>query len=430
MLFMNESLREIMTDLPRESELIDSLLQEIAYRAPKLKKLILNTNLYRSSALFESSLVELISLQQNLTTVCVPQNALSPAILDVLSKLPSLKDINVDLRDMNWQEVVFEHLPLAPFLEIGSFQRLEGLRLTTFYEEMIPLLKQTSIPDKLKHLSIFPARLPSKEVLKELLGAISSTCVSLHSLVLDAIPLDWEFDRYQQVERNNHKITSSILFALKNIEHLETFRLRYPFPLLVSNEDIMSFLSRFPKLTKLEFNCIPMLWREPDVIEEPSLDVTIILEIAQAFPLLQDLTLYLPRISRDLLTALNNRSDIPMLTKLREFDLSSTRFSEDLKYPLADFLGKICPPKCAIQALDYWYRSIDTALQSIPDINTLSRWKDMQVEIERIVKELRTIRSQIEDRARSRVEELESQVERLKAQLSSLHLALPASPVV
>lgn len=419
MLFMNENLREFMTDLPQEPESVDDLFYEIADRMPRLQALLLNSNFYRSSAPYESSLVELLSSQKSLTTICVPQNALSLTILEALSKLPSLKNIHVDLRDMDWQGITFERLPLEPFLGIGSFPRLEGLRLTVTCEEVIPLLKKTSLPDRLKQLSVFPATLPSAETIKELLETITLTCSSLVSLVLDAIPLDWNADHYlEQVNRNNYRVTSSTLLALNNLPHLETFRIRYPFPLLVPNSSLITFLLRFPKLTKLEFNCIPMLWREPDNIIPPFLDVNIISEIARALPLLQDLTLYLPQIDPDILVGLINCPDTPVLSKLRELDLSSTRISEELKYPLGEYLGKVISPKCVIQGLEYWYHSIDKELHNLPEINTVGRWKDMYPEIDRIVKELRPVRSRVEAQSQRRIDELQDRIKELELELA------------
>ncbi|KAH8106492.1 hypothetical protein DFH11DRAFT_1830669 [Phellopilus nigrolimitatus] len=409
----HEKLENLALSIPSDTHEVSNLLKEVTIRFPGLKSLLLRPSEDETDTKdFESGILESLPKMKSLEVVKLPMNSLTSPIMETLSNLPRLKQIQWEHKD----PIFFCTIPDVarfPTLHNGSFILLTRLEISQSFSSVIKLLQ--FIPN-LTGLFLRSWDLETAEMLQRLLMSISCSCRSLVDIMVDAMPIGFNLDFLSYIREGSLHVSPST-FQYLSLPSLAAFTIVWPKPFNFSNIDLALLISRLPSLTDLEFNCYPVV-----DIGLPKLTLDFLPYIAKLCPRLRSLGLYvnchvaLNRPSEDAYSDDADASGAFQILEVLNLGLSKTPTNP---IPLAEYLSRIVPSFCSFTSdREFWCEDVGEQVVSRHGKKyTENKWVTVA---ERLQETCRTlIKANEEERIitasmEKRIQELEAHVQELE----------------
>jgi hypothetical protein len=256
---------------------LHSLAADVVGRMPSLNSLkCMRADGYRDPD-YDKALQLLLSSLHKLREVTLPKNVLDGDFLKALSSLPELEVVQFD--NLGGMRCLFAPT-IGSALEEGAFPKLCDLGLDSTLEDMRHYLTGGMLLPRLKNLSIESVYPESPDAVQEFFADVTRCYPSLEVLSMDIIvSIEEQADCQVLFPEHFHSILS-----LKQLTRLE---LRHNLPLQISEVDLAEFGVALPAIEFLVLNPEPLL------LTKPKFTLHSLLAVAQNFPNLSHLGIYL-----------------------------------------------------------------------------------------------------------------------------------------
>lgn len=273
-LFMHDKVTEFSFKI--YSENLPSLSTDIVGRMPSLRSLRWTNSYEPHNPDDDQELLQLLSSLQNLREVTPPKDALSGKFLKALSLLPELEVIQFDTLG----GMPYPIFPLDCTLQEGAFPMLYDLCLNSYLDDVRVYLTGGALLPRLRNLSVESVHPELPPAVQQFLTDVTRCYPALEMITMDMIVGIEDQDECNPLSpKHLHPILS-----LKQLTRLE---LRHNQPLRISEVDLAEFGSALPALENLVLN------PEPLQLTRPELTLHSLLIVAQHFPNLSYLGIYL-----------------------------------------------------------------------------------------------------------------------------------------
>ena len=275
-LFMHDKVTEFAFNLEIYEDL-HSLAADVVGRMPSLNSLkCMRADGYRDPD-YDKALQLLLSNLHKLREVTLPKNVLDGEFLKALSSLPELEVVQFD--NLGGMRCLFAPT-IGSALEEGAFPKLCDLGLDSTLEDMRHYLTGGMLLPRLKNLSIESVYPESPDAVQEFFSDVTRCYPSLEVLSMDIIvSIEEQADCQVLFPEHFHPILS-----LRQLTRLE---LRHNLPLQISEVDLAEFGVALPAIEFLVLNPEPLL------LTKPKFTLHSLLAVAQNFPNLSHLGIYL-----------------------------------------------------------------------------------------------------------------------------------------
>jgi len=270
-IFMHDKVTEFLFDYDSINS-IPSLASNVLGRMPSLTSLEW-TNRWWQDRKDIPSLLRLLSGLQKLQRITLPKYFLGDRLLKTLSLLPELKVVRFD--------TMSESGPFNPVikgtLEEGAFPMLYDLCLCGALDDMRRYLTGGTLLPRLKNLSVGSFRRESPSTVQRFLADVTECYPALEVISFSVIGRQ---GCCKPLRREN-------LCPLVSLKQLTRLELRHDLPIQISEDDLAEFSAAFPTIETLVLN------PEPRLPKKPRFTLSSLLFVAQKFPNLSHLGIYL-----------------------------------------------------------------------------------------------------------------------------------------
>jgi hypothetical protein len=274
--FMHDKITEFAFFLDFNDPLL--LNTDIVGRMPSLISLKCTGSSYGlRDPTHDQQLLQLLSDLQKLQEITLPKNFLDGQFLKTLSLLPELRIIQFDtmggLRD-----------PIAPIIGItpeeGSFPMLYDLCLDSTLEDIRLYLTGGALLPRLKNLSVESVHPESPLAVQQFFVDAIRCYPTLEIISMDVIVGIAEQEACEPLLPEH-------LRPILSLQHLVRLELRHNLPLQISEIDLVEFGAALPSIESLVLNPEPLL------LTRPTFTLRSLLSVAENFPNLSHLGIYL-----------------------------------------------------------------------------------------------------------------------------------------
>jgi hypothetical protein len=258
------------------SENLPSLCTDIIGRMPSLRSLRWTNSYEPHNPDDDQELLQLLSSLQKLREVTPPKDVLSSKFLKALSLLPELEVIQFETLG----GMPYPIFPLDCTLQEGAFPMLYDLCLNSNLDDIRVYLTGGALLPRLRNLSVESVHSELTLTVQEFFTDVTRCYPALEMVSVDMIVgIEDQDDCNPLSPEHLHPILS-----LKQLTRLE---LRHNQPLRISEVDLAEFGAALPALENLVLN------PEPLQLTRPELTLHSLLVVAQHFPNLFHLGIYL-----------------------------------------------------------------------------------------------------------------------------------------
>ncbi|KAH9967275.1 hypothetical protein BC827DRAFT_1172827 [Russula dissimulans] len=357
--FMHDKVTEFSFDY--NTLTIPSLASDVLGRMPSLTSLEWICS-WRPGQDNIPSLLRLISGLQKLQRITLPKDFLDDQLLKALSLLPELRVVQFDTMDGSPG-------PFTPVikgtLEEGAFPMLYDLCLHSTVDDMRHYLTEGALLPQLKNLSMETVQPESPSTVQRFLTDVTECYPALEVVLFDVIvDVDHQGSCEPLLPEHLHPILS-----LKQLTRLE---LRHNLCIQISEEDLVEFSAAFPTIEILVLNPEPLL------LTKPKFTLSSLLFVAQNFPNLSHLGIYLD--AEDVTTGpSHSHGKIQTFPFLRTLDVGVSPIGADY-VSVALFLSRLLSEsEVVIQSGVSWnevlFETSDEYVEEIGD--RCSKWQEV-----------------------------------------------------
>ncbi len=273
-LFMHDKVTEFAFKFYSES--LPSLSTDIVGRMPSLRSLKWTNAFGPHNPDDDQELLQLLLSLQKLREVTPPKDVLDSKYLKTLSLLPELEVIQFDTLG----GIPYPIFPLECTLQEGAFPMLYDLCLNSNLDDIRVYLTEGASLPQLRNLTVESVHPELPLTVQRFLTDVTGCYPALELVSMDIIvPIEDQDDCKPLLPEHLYPILS-----LKQLAHLE---LRHNLPLRISEVDLAEIGAALPSLGTLVLN------PEPLQLTRPEITLHSLLTVAQHFPNLSYLGIYL-----------------------------------------------------------------------------------------------------------------------------------------
>ncbi|KAF8531489.1 hypothetical protein JB92DRAFT_2825031 [Gautieria morchelliformis] len=382
-------------------------LIEAAVRLPRLTLLDIRASF--SVVHVQNALVNLLCGARQLKKVVLPRYWLSSAVISALAPSPCLEVLQWEYIDQGQGDAANVHT-----FEISAcdrpFPALVDLSLEVNIQDAIEFMESSSFPRHLKMFYVRSLRLvPPSDVQRffTLCSTISHNLthiyLDLHTNTLEVVP-------------ESHYISLATFEPVLSCPTITHLTLTFNAPLSITDADVETFASRWPSMVALYLNDEP-LW-----LETPGLTLAALLSLTEHCPKLEELGLYV-----DATKPPPSLSVPTPFAQLRILDFGTSPIEDE--NTVAIFLSRICPFPSSTPLQVVAGVALDPVLQDAIDsekAHEIEHRSEGWSRVKTYLPMLLTLRAE----ERSRVSELEKELEDFRSGPQPLQLSPSESPVV
>lgn len=252
-LFLHKGLRTLKFSAPEAAELfITPILTCVLKQAPHLRELTIEADL-RDLGIdtdLEHQLTSTISHMHTLQYVSLPSLLLTPKVLRMLSRLPSLEDIfSSEGFSSIWRTEENAIPPTGVIFEVDGFRALRNLELYMNLADIIWHMDQRQIPANLGFLSLLNPDflpVPQPEQWKVFFMGLPAALPSIFEL-----RLQYQYGAYSEALVIGPRLSWSDLGPLRQLSNLESLDFRYDYVELLTVVVLAEFANICHHLTSL-----------------------------------------------------------------------------------------------------------------------------------------------------------------------------------
>jgi hypothetical protein len=272
---MHDKVSEFAFNLKYEDP--HSVATDVVGRMPSLSSLTCTRTAGYRDTDYDKALLLLLSNLHKLQEVTLPKNALDGDFLKALSLLPELEVVRFD----NLGGIRCPFTPtIGCTLEEGAFPKLGDLCLDSTLEDMCLYLTGGALLPRLKSLSVESVHPESPNAVQEFFTDVTRCYPTLEVLDVDVIV-------YIEEQADCQPLFLEHFHPILSLRQLVRLELRHNLPLQISEDDFSEFGVALPAMEYLVLNPEPLL------LTKPKLTLHALRSIAQNFPNLFHLGIYL-----------------------------------------------------------------------------------------------------------------------------------------
>ena len=298
------------------------LTTDIVGRMPSLTSLTCLSSFDFHDPNNDQQLLELLSELQKLQEVTLPKDFLDDRFLKTLSLLPELRVIQFDtlggLPSPNTPTI-------GSTLEDDAFPVLYDLCLHSTLDEVRHYLTGGALLPRLKNLFVESVHLEPAQTVEQFLVEVSRCYPGLETVSLDVIV-------GIALQDSCEPLMPEHFYPLLSLHQLVRLELRHNLPLQISEIDLTELGAALPFIESLVLNPEPLL------LTRPIFTLRSLLSVAQNFPNLFHLGLYLD--AQDMTPPAPSVSKTPMFPYLRTLNVGVSDIGSD-HVPVALFLSHL-----------------------------------------------------------------------------------------
>lgn len=336
---------------------------------PRITHLILKRHV---THVVEDHLIELLHGLSHLTHITFPNCHLPSRIVEEVSRMSHLVEVDIDDGDEFAFECEDGTEVFSPSLVEGAFPVLRSLSIRAHLGDAAEFMKSNFAPHAITKLHI-ASRQPSPEtsfVLQAFLSVLACTCHNLEDLDLNFV--------LSTTELPDDTSTAPVITfdALCGIFKpiLTSFMITHPYAVAMTLDNINDIARSCPLLVKFVLNCAP-----PVIDRDHGLSLTALVPFAHHCPNMKILGFFFGASTSNFLMAEENFEPFKNSIVL---SVGISDLEEDVG-PATQFLLKICPLGCEIDASEKWPGQFGEQLRSRGEIGELielrkARWSKVQ----------------------------------------------------
>lgn len=369
--FLHDNIKTFTLSIPEAADHnLAPFFQTLVTRVPRLSGLVFKINAQTGD--IENHLIELLHGLPELAYVMFPYCHLPSRIVEALSKMDHLVDLELD----NSDEWAFERETgsevFAPCLADGAFPSLRALSFRAHLGEAAQFMKSNFAPHALTELLV-ASRAPSPETsffVQAFLFVLSFTCLNLEVLVLDFLTSTTELPS----DISAGPIITYDAFRCICRPVLRRFVVAHPYPVCVTLDDINDIARNRPLLLQFVLNCDP-----PILSGDHQLLLAALVPFARHCPNMEILGLFFGASTSSLSMA---EEDLETFKKPIALKVGTSDINEDVG-PATRFLAQVCPLGCEIEVFEDWPGKFGVRRRSLGEVQKLlqvreTRWSQVQ----------------------------------------------------
>jgi hypothetical protein len=298
---------EVCADNP---ENLKALITNVVGRMPSLRSLKWVNSYGNHENDNNEALLQLLSSLQKLRELTPPKDALGSLFLKTLSLLPELEVIQFDTLG----GIPYPINPIFSTPQEGAFPKLYDLCLYSALEDIRQYLTGGVLLPQLKKLGVESVVRESPLEVHRFLSDVTRCYPTLEMVTMDIIV---SVEKQEDCEPLSSEHLRPIL-SLKQLAHLELF---HNLPLQISEVDLAELGTALPALETLLLNPQPLL------LTRPTFTLRSLLTIAQSFPNLSYLGIYLD--AEDITMPTTSSAKIRMFPYLRTLSVGASPIARD-----------------------------------------------------------------------------------------------------
>ncbi|KAJ8507650.1 hypothetical protein ONZ45_g10012 [Pleurotus djamor] len=315
------------------AERVNAVLPRIPELMPRLEDLFFNYHLDEDASAVEGAVVSSLTSLKCLRSVVLAPEWLSPVVTKGLSTLPHLVMVNT----VEPEESIEDTDPLHLFsdgLGCNAFPSLNQLEIAIPFCRAIACLSAGFKSNVLKELLIKSDEFESPEDFKTLTEAITGSFPLLFKLTISSASTELPDDEIDVA------LDFAALKPLLGLRELGDLSIEYTTPLSLSAEDLQTIVRSFKRLICLSLN------PNPPVRSPPMLPLSCLSRLAYSQSHVKELELYVDTSP----SGLPQYDEMTELKGLTNLSLESSDLDRQSVVPVATYLSRVLPPKCAVDA--------------------------------------------------------------------------------
>ena len=321
-LFMHDKVTEFAFEICSDNpENLKALITNIVGRMPSLRSLKWVNSYGNHENDNNEALLQLLSSLHKLRELTPPKDALGGLFLKTLSLLPELEVIQFVYVD----GIPYPINPIFSTPQEGAFPKLYDLCLYSALDDIRHYLTGGALLPQLKKLGVESVVRESPLEVHRFLSDVTRCYPTLDVINMVVIV---SIDKQEDCEPLLSEHLRPIL-SLKQLTHLELY---HNLPLQISEVDLVEFGTALPALETLVLNPEPLL------LTRPTFTLRSLLIVAQSFPNLSRLGIYLD--AEDIMIPTPSSAKIRIFPYLRTLSVGVSPIARD-HVPVALFLSHL-----------------------------------------------------------------------------------------
>ncbi|XP_006456157.1 hypothetical protein AGABI2DRAFT_210964 [Agaricus bisporus var. bisporus H97] len=412
-MFLNSNIKNFTVHIPSSIDVASSrpllrpFFDDITARMPDLMSLNIQTNIPMNA--LELDVVRLLESLPNLHKLILPRFCFTTSIAECVSRLSKLGCIEYHYSEEQGNGEADDIKLFKPELSEGAFPSLWDLSLATTYDDLQRFLTIPFSPSSITMLHVESPNIETPGAIHQLLVAISENCQMLKFLALISRRQSFEVDLSEDQINTTRRVSMDTLKPILACANLTSFEIIHQYPLLLQQEDVETFATRWPSLETLNLNS------EPYDLRWPKLTLEALLPFARHCHRLSDLSIFLDA-STNLIPKSSSSSPLPMFLSLNRVSMGLSKITASA--PVAIFLSHLLPITCTIDNGVTWLESFEygPADELVLHEELTALWAS----VDDLVPTLISVRLEERERVRWEVEDLGSELKVLRSALKTL----------
>ncbi|KAF7776581.1 hypothetical protein Agabi119p4_4974 [Agaricus bisporus var. burnettii] len=314
--------------------------------------------------LLEFAVVRLLKSLPNLQKLVLPRFCFTTRIAECVSRLSKLRCIEYHYSHEQGKGDPTDIKIFKPQLMEGAFPSLWDLSLTTTYDNLQRFFTIPFSPSSITMLYVESPNVETLSAIHRLLVAVSENCQMLKLLALISRRRSLEVDLSEDQINTTQRVTIHTLKPLLACANLTSFEIIHQYPLLLQQEDVETFATRWPLLETLNLNS------EPYDLQWPKLTLEALFPFARHCHCLSDLSIFLDA-STTLIPKISLSSPPPVISSLNRLSMGLSKITAST--PVAIFLSHLLPVTCAVDYRVTWLDHLITVQQRLVNSGFLVR---------------------------------------------------------
>lgn len=350
-LFMGQNVNCLVLDLDCFLHDTIKVWEEVPFRMPRLKELILYKEGTGSRVKdLVGKIVMMLSAMKNLQAVDFPLYACTSEIMTVLSTLPSLASIDGEWTGASSE--IEDVIHFSPLLLEDAFASLSELTLSASVRNVARFLASDNNSCILRKLHVYSPQLETAESIAVFISFLPRLCEDLEDLQISATPTATQVGlRCETSGACLDILTGAALYPLRKLLKLRCLSLEYHRVVRITEDELADFVGNSPCLENLFLNTSPTM-----LYERPHLSLMALRRVAQRCPSIRSLGLYID--ARNLCCIpdlLSEPTDNPIrFDRLEILELGLSPIEDKHAKPVARYISQLVPSYCEITSESTW----------------------------------------------------------------------------